>query len=121
MKKDGDQLDSYLRGETPLEELPERLRIEEERLRGLIGTLREDVRAPLALHDAVMRAVALVQPPFWRRLTDWCLRPRTVRLSPAGGALALAASAAVFLLWPGSAPTSGPAVGEGPAFWELSG
>ena len=60
-----------------------------------------------------MGAVALVQPPFWRRVLDWCLRPRTVRLSPASGALALAASAAVFVLWPGSAPTSGPAVGAG--------
>ena len=87
MKKDDDELDKYLSGETPLAELPEGLRLEEERLRGLVESLQEDVRAPLALRDAVMREVAEIPVPLWRRLADWSFRPRTVRLSPAAGAL----------------------------------
>ncbi len=113
MKKDDDQLDKYLSGETPLEELPERLRLEEERLRGLVESLQEDVRAPLALRDAVMREVAEIPVPLWRRLADWTLRPRTVRLSPAAAALAFAASVAVLFLWPGSVPTTDPAAAAG--------
>ena len=110
MKKDDDELDKYLSGETPLAELPEGLRLEEERLRGLVESLQEDVRAPLALRDAVMREVAEIPVPLWRRLADWSFRPRTVRLSPAAGALAFAASAAVFfILWPGSVPVADPA------------
>lgn len=108
MRKDDDQLDRYLSGETVLEELPEALRLEEERLLGLLESLGGDVRAPLALRDAVMRKVAEIPVPLWRQFTDWCLRPRTLRLSPAAGALAMAASAAVFLLWPGSVPTTDP-------------
>ena len=113
MKKDGDQLDRYLSGETPLEKLPEELRLEEERLRALVESLAEDVRAPLALRDAVMREVAEIPVPLWRQLADWCLRPRTLRLSPAAGALAMAASAAVFFFWPGSVPTTDPAAASG--------
>ena len=113
MKKYDDPLDKYLSGETPLEELPEGLRLEEERLRGLVQGLQEDVRAPLALRDAVMREVAEIPIPLWRRLSDWGLRPRTIRLSPAAGALAFAASVAVFSLWPGSVPTNDPAAAAG--------
>ncbi len=113
MKKDDDELAQYLSGETPLEELPEELRLEEERLRRLVESLGEDVRAPLALRDAVMREVAAIPVPLWRRIADWCLRPQTVRLRPAVGALAFAALAAVFLLWPGSMPTADPAAAVG--------
>ena len=108
MKKDDDELDKYLSGETPLEELPESLRLEEERLRGLVESLQEDVRAPLALRDAVMREVAEIPVPLWRRLADWGFRPRTIRLSPAAGALAFAASVAVFFLWSDSASVTDP-------------
>lgn len=113
MKKDDHQLDSYLSGETPLEDLPEGLRQEEERLRGLIGSLEEDVHAPLALREAVMRGIAELPVPFWRQMADWCLRPRTIRLSPAAGALAFAASASLLFLWPGSAPTTDQTVAAG--------
>ena len=113
MKKDDDELDKYLSGETPLEELPEGLRLEEERLRGLVESLQEDVRAPLALRDAVMREVAEIPVPLWRRLADWSFRPRTIRLSPAAGALAIAASAAVFFLWSDSVPTTDPTAAAG--------
>ena len=113
MKKDDDELDKYLSGETPLEELPEGLRQEEERLRGLVESLQEDVRAPLALRDAVMREVAEIPVPLWRRLADWSFRPRTLRLSPAAGALAIAASAVVFFLWPGTVPTTDPSATAG--------
>ena len=108
MKKDDDELDKYLGGETPLEELPEGLRLEEERLRGLVESLQEDVRAPLALRDAVMREVAEIPVPLWRRLVDWSFRPRMVPLSPAAGALAFAASLAVFFLWSDSVPVPDP-------------
>ena len=113
MKKDGDQLDRYLSGETALGELPKGLRLEEERLRALLESLGEDVRAPLALRDSVMREIAEIPVPLWRQFADWCLRPRTLRLSPAAGALAMAASAAVFLLWPGSVPTTDPVAASG--------
>ncbi len=113
MKKDDDELDKYLSGETPLEELSEGLRLEEERLRGLVESLQEDVRAPLALRDAVMREVAEIPVPLWRRLADWSFRPRTIRLSPAAGALAIAASAAAFFLWSDSLPVTDPAAAAG--------
>lgn len=113
MKKVDDQLDSYLSGDTTLDELPEELRREEERLRGLMGSLEEVVRAPLALREAVMLEVAKISVPLWRRLADWCFRPRTVRVTPAAGTLVFAASAAVLLLWPGSAPTSDPSAAAG--------
>lgn len=113
MKKDDEQLDKYLSGKISLGALPERLRLEEERLRALVESLGEDVRAPLALRDAVMREVAELPVPLWRRLADWSLRPRTLRLSPAAGALAMAASAAVFLLWSGSEPPTDPVGASG--------
>ena len=113
MKKDDHPLDSYLSGETPLEELSDGPRLEEERLQGLLGSLEEDVRTPVTLRDAVMREIALIPTPMWRRVLDWSLRPRMVRISPAAGALAVAASAALFFVWPGSAPTSGPATVAG--------
>ena len=74
---------------------------DEERLASLLGALEEDVRAPVGFHASVMRAVESVPASPWRRLADWWLRPRSVRLSPAMGALAVAASAALFFLWPG--------------------
>ncbi len=105
MNKDDDRLDEYLSGETPLEALPEGLRVEEARLRDLLGTLEGDVRAPVMLRDAVMREIAEIPAPMWRRALDWSFRPRIVRISPVAGALAVAASAVLFLLWPGSAPS----------------
>jgi hypothetical protein len=77
---------------------------DEARLSSLLGSLEEDVRAPAGFHSSVMRAVEEVPASPLRRLVDWWLRPRAVRVSPAMGALAVAASAALFLLWPAEAP-----------------
>lgn len=113
MRRDQEPLDRYLAGELPLDGLAENDRLEETRLRELLGTLAEDVRAPAAFRVDVMRAVAREAAPSpWKRLADWWLRPHTVRLSPAAGALALAASAALLLLWPGADPTGD--AGAGP-------
>ena len=74
----------------------------EERLVELLGSLAEDERAPAGFHASVMRAVEEIPESPLRRLTDWWLRPRSVRVSPAVGALAVAASATLFFLWPGA-------------------
>lgn len=73
---------------------------DEMRLVELLGTLEEDARAPAGFRASVMREVEEVVASPWRRLVDWWLRPRSVRVSPAMGALAVAASAALFFLWP---------------------
>lgn len=78
---------------------------EEQRLRELIGTVRQDVTAPPALRAAVMREVARLSVPAWRRWADWLLRPRPVSISPAwGGSLAFAATAAIVLVTSQLAP-----------------
>lgn len=70
----------------------------DEHLGELLGVLREDVRAPASLRSDVMREVHATAFPLWTRALDWLLRPRTVRVTPAVGALAMAAMAAVVLL-----------------------
>jgi hypothetical protein len=75
------------------------------RLRELLGAVREDVRAPAGFHASVMRAVAEVPEAPWRRLADWWLRPRAVRVTPAAGLVAVAAVVATVFLWPGAQPS----------------
>jgi hypothetical protein len=87
---------------------------EEERLRGLLGTLREDVRAGAGFHASVMRAVAEVPESPWRRLSDWWLRPRSLRVTPAAGLVAAAAAAAIVALWPGAGPSDVASAADGP-------
>lgn len=79
--------------------------VEEERLRELLGAIKEDVRAPAGFHASVMRAVAEVPQSPWRRLVDWWLRPRAVLVTPAAGLVAVAAAVAVVALWPGAQPS----------------
>lgn len=88
-----------------MDELPEEDRADEARLRELMGTLREDARAPEGFRDSVMRAVAGEPASPARRVLGWWMRPREVRIRPAAGALLAAAAAAVLLLWPGRPPT----------------
>ena len=100
MKEGQDNLDPYQGGATPMDELPDALRREEEQVSRWLGMLEEDVRAPRALREGVMRRVAQTPVPRWQRLADWALRPRTVRVTPAAaGTLALAASALLVTLW----------------------
>lgn len=105
MRRQSNDLDRYLSGELPMDELPEEDRADEARLRELMGTLREDARAPEGFRDSVMRAVAGEPASPARRVLGWWMRPREVRIRPAAGALLAAAAAAVLLLWPGRPPT----------------
>src|SRR5688572_16541117 len=111
-KKNDEALDRFLGGEIPLEELPEEERSEEVRLREVIGTLREDVRAPAGFRADVMRAVAAVAPdeaPAWKRAAEWFMNPQPVRIRPAFASLALAASVALLLfVMPGDVPVGEP-------------
>jgi hypothetical protein len=81
-------------------EEPESTTAEEARLRELLGLLAEDV----------MRAVEASTTSPWRRMADWWLEPRPVRIRPAVGALALAASVALLIFFaPGERPVAPPA------------
>ena len=73
---------------------------DEMRLVQLIGSLEEGHGAPAGFHASVMREVEKVPASPLRRAVDWWLRPRSVRVSPALGALAVVASSVLFLLWP---------------------
>jgi hypothetical protein len=74
----------------------------DDRLAELLGTLREDVRAPAELRDAVMRRIE--HRSAFARFAEWALRPRMVPMSPALGALAAAAVVALLLVRPAPAP-----------------
>jgi hypothetical protein len=76
-----------------------------------LDVLREDVAAPAELRVHVMSRVRALPAPLWRRAVDWLLTPRTLRITPAAGGLAVAALAAAVTLWPGSQRTPEP---EGP-------
>jgi len=86
----------------------------ERRIAELLGTLREDVRAPADLKDAVMRRIE-DRPSAFARFAEWALRPRMVPMSPALGALATAAVVALLLVRPGPAPQAPVPVSVGDA------
>lgn len=109
MSRNDDHLDRYLSGELSLDELPAELRSEERRLRDILATVREEPEVSPELYHAVMREIAATPAPAWRRALDWVLRPRTIRLSPATGGLALAALVAALVLVPFGDRTPGPA------------
>jgi hypothetical protein len=90
-------------------------RAEDARLRELIGLLREDVRAPATFREEVLRAVERETSSRWRAIADWWIEPRAVRIRPAVGALALAASLAILFLLPSEAPIAPPPIAMGPA------
>lgn len=77
---------------------------DEQRIAEVLGTLREDVHAPAALREAVMRRIE-AEPSALARLVEWALRPRLIPVSPAFGALAAAAIAALVLVWPSTTPS----------------
>lgn len=108
MSRNDEQIDRYLSGDLPLDELPQELRWEEQKLRDLLETIREEPEVSPRLYDAVMREVAATPDPVWKRAVDWLLRPRTIRLSPATGGLAFAALVAAVMLVPGGEPAVGP-------------
>jgi hypothetical protein len=83
---------------------------DEARLRELLDTLREDVRAPVEILDSVMREIDKDRVVLGARVARWALRPRMVPISPAFGGLAVAAGAALVVLWPAPRPALEPAV-----------
>lgn len=78
---------------------PDRER-EDAGMRELLGLLREDVRAPAELRDAVMKEITSEQPSWPERLAAWLFTPRQVPVSPALGGLALAVLAGLILVRP---------------------
>lgn len=90
-------------------------RAEEERVRELLGSVREEIHAPAGFHASVMRAVEEVPDSFGRRVLDWWLRPRPLRLSPAHGLLAAVALAGLLLLRPPAPAASDAAAPVGAA------
>lgn len=79
---------------------------EERRIRELLGTLKEDVRAPAELREAVMREIEADSRSLVGRFAEWALRPRLVPVSPALAGLAAAALAALILVWPPTTESS---------------
>jgi hypothetical protein len=75
----------------------DRGRPDERAIRKLMGTLRTEVRATPELRANVMLAVRATTPSPWRRALEWFFQPRTIRLSPAMGGLAVAALAALLV------------------------
>jgi len=82
---------------------------DEERVRELLGLLREDVKAPPELRAGVMREISTERPPLAARVVEWILRPRLVPISPAVAGLAVAALAALILMRPSRIPVVLPA------------
>lgn len=96
---DDELLRRYADGQVSRDALPEHLRVEGDRLARVVAALRADrARAPAALRPAVMRRVRELAQPGWRRAGRWLVAPRTVRVSPLGGALAVAAAVTIVLL-----------------------
>lgn len=73
---------------------------QEEKVRELLGLLHEDVRAPAALREAVLREIAKPRTSRTERVIEWVLRPRLVPVSPAVAGLAAVAVAILILLRP---------------------
>lgn len=78
----------------------------DDRLRDLMGELREDFRAPPELRQNVMDRVRQIPDPVWKRAMDWILRPRTFQVTPATAGLAFAGLALIFVLRPGPEATA---------------
>lgn len=113
MKRHEDELLSrYFDGELPYEALSEELKDEAKEFERITALLEEGrVRAPASLKPAVMTEVRRLAESPWRRSVHALLAPRTIRVRPAVGAVALAAAAALVLLArPEASEPAGPAL-----------
>lgn len=109
-------LQAYLDGELSVDQLPPELRAEAQRWDRLLADVRATAPAgmPVDLRESVRAAMAQRFPRSGaRRVIDWAVRPRTVRISPLAG-LAAAAVLALFIVWQRGEPPS-PVVPEGAA------
>lgn len=98
-----DELQAYLDGELPFEDLPADLKPRASAWDEFLEEAREagSARAPAGLEESVMsriRGRAPERKASWRRAVEWAVRPRTVRVSPLAGGLAAAAMALLLLL-----------------------
>lgn len=106
------ELQAFLDGEIGLHELPAELHAEAERWGRLLGDFQGlgPERAPAGMEARILASLPVRRrSPAVRRVGEWVVRPRTVRISPLAG-LAAAAALAFLILWPrGEAPV--PATG----------
>lgn len=99
MKPEHELVTKYLDGELEYDQLPPEVRREAEAFIGWFRPLQHArVTLPPAFRTAVMQRVRDASRSPWRRSWMWVLTPRTVRLSPLTGTLALAAGVALMLL-----------------------
>jgi len=120
-----DEIQAYLDGEIPREELPEDLRADAGRWDRLLDEMRSTApeRAPTDLGRRVMAELPdRPDAPWWHRAWEWIVRPRTVRVSPLGAAMAAAVLALAVAVPSGLLETGGtpgdagaPAGGGSPA------
>jgi hypothetical protein len=114
-----EDLRRYLDGEMKLDQLPEEVRAEIASEAASWDRLLDAYRitypvssAPSWLEDRVMAEIeALPEPGFLGRVSEWLLRSRPVRLSPAALGLAVASMAALLLLVRGRSPVPAGGVG----------
>lgn len=112
-----DPIGRYLEGELPREAVPAELEADLARFERAMDVLRDELTAaPPDLATPVMTRVRTVRRSPWRRALGWATAP-SIRLSPATGALALAAAVAFALIArPTPEPTdSAPAARTAPA------
>lgn len=112
-----EELQAYLDGDLPREDLPEDLRHEARRWDRMLQDVRSTAveRAPSDLGRRVM--ADLPERPdesWWRAVWRWVSSPRTVRVSPLGGALAAAVLVLAVALPAGLLDSGGPAPGGVP-------
>ncbi|MDX1492993.1 MAG: isoamylase early set domain-containing protein [Longimicrobiales bacterium] len=104
MTPSDDPLDRYLAGEGSLDDLPDPLRREEERLRELLEAVREEPAVPRSIYESVMAEVRASPEPRWRRLVAWMTRPQAIRFRPATVGAALLVLGTAFALVPRNDP-----------------
>jgi hypothetical protein len=91
MRREPELLSRYLDGEIPYDQLPGELRAEADRFQRIVAALARPAEQPSSVRAAVMARVRKLRRSPWRRAAGWALTPRTIRLSPMAGGLALAA------------------------------
>ncbi len=105
MTREHEALTRYLDGEIGREQLPARLREEAAKFERLMATLEEEpVSLPPWVRRRIMERVRAASRSRVRRVWEWAAQPRTVRLSPLTGAVAIAATAGLILLAQPDAP-----------------
>lgn len=104
------ELQAYLDGDLPRQALPEELEEEVGRWDALLSEAQNlgPVGAPAGLEARIVRSLPKRRRASgWRRVADWALRPRVIRVSPLAG-IAVAAMLALIIVrpWSREAPVS---------------